>query len=419
MARTLATLAVIIGFFIYIMAANIYVSETYFRGRSAGPAVPFTQQIQQITQTITQYMQIAVIAVLVLVTVNIVLKSRKILGVIPFKDVQRHLLLLGPTGAGKTTIAKDIIRRAVGKGVKITVLDWKGEYVDYIRGATVIRKTNLWDIGGRNSAEKALIAIEIIREVTRDIAEISSVSSTLLLRELVKLYSEKGTPTTKDVVDRVDRFMQTALTERRLAEANMAAAILRRLYWLQIDEETRTDQNIHGSPDVVVYDLSSTSSNYLKTLYSLAILSRKYYEALRRGPVDRLDEVIVSEECQNYVRGRRFDDPPSIGERIVNELRSYGVGVLLITPDPVQIPWHVTRDVGALIAIGSQSLPEFIEQMRHRYGRRGWETIGKTNSTYIFHRGRLTTIHFKPRKQRPITLKMVEAPIGVWQPLGR
>jgi GTPase SAR1 family protein len=333
------------------------------------------------------------------------------LEIIPLKDVQRHLLLLGPTGSGKTTIAKDVIRRAVGKGVKVTILDWKGEYVDYIRGATVIRKTNLWDVGGRSSAEKAVIALEMLREVTRDIADVSSASATLLLKELARLYSEKGTPTTKDVVDRVDRFMQNALTERRLAEANMAAAILRRLYWLQIDEE-RTDENIHGSPDVVVYDLSSTGSNYLKTLYSLAILSRKYYEALRRGPMDRLAEVIVSEECQNYVRGRRFDDPPSIGERIVNELRSYGVGVLLITPDPVQIPWHIARDVGALIAIGSQALPDFIEQMRHRYSRRGWETLGKTNSTYIFHRGKLTTIHFKPRQQKPITLKVAEAPIG-------
>jgi hypothetical protein len=411
MARTVGTLAVIVGFLIYVYAANVYVAQTYFKGKSAGPAASIQETIKNVTQTITRYMQVAVVIVIAVIAVRMVIRATRILGVIPFKDVQRHLLLLGPTGAGKTTIAKDVIRRAVGKGVKVTILDWKGEYVDYIRGATVIRKTNLWDVGGRGSAEKAVIAVEMLREVTRDIADVSSASATLLLKELAKLYSEKGTPTTKDVVDRVDRFMQNALSERRLAEANMAAAILRRLYWLQIDEE-RTDENIHGSPDVVVYDLSSTGSNYLKTLYSLAILSRKYYEALRRGPVDRLDEVIVSEECQNYARGRRFDDPPSIGERMVNELRSYGVGVLLITPDPVQIPWHMAKDVGALIAIGSQSLPDFIEQMRHRYGRRGWETIGKTNSTYIYHRGKLTTIHFKPRPQKPITLKMVEAPIG-------
>jgi hypothetical protein len=287
----------------------------------------------------------------------------------------------------------------------------RGEYVSHVKGATIIHKINLWDVGGRNPAEKAVVAIELLREVTRDIADVSSASATLLLKELAKLYREQGTPTTKDVVDRVDRFMQTALTERRLAEANMAAAILRRLYWLQIDEE-RPDENVYGNPAVTIYDLSSTGSNYLKTLYSLAILSKKYYEALRSGPMDRLDEVIVSEECQNYVRGRKYNEPPSIGERIVNELRSYGVGVLLITPDPVQIPWHMARDVGALIAIGSQSLPDFIEQMRHRYGRRRWETLGKTNSTYIFHRGKLTTIHFKPRQQKPITLKVAEAPIG-------
>jgi heme/copper-type cytochrome/quinol oxidase subunit 2 len=408
-ARTIGTLIVIIGFFVYVYAANVYVAQTYFgKGKAAGPAVP---NMLEITKTITQIVQVAVIIVIAVVVINATIRSRRLLGRIPFKDIQKHLLLLGPTGAGKTTIAKKVIAMAVSRRVKVTILDWKGEYVDYVRGATVIRKTNLWDVGGRSSAEKAVIAVEMLREVTRDIADVSSASATLLLKELARLYREKGTPTTKDVVDRVDRFMQTALTERRLAEANMAAAILRRLYWLQIDEE-RADENIHGSPDVVVYDLSSTGSNYLKTLYSLAILSRKYYEALRRGPVDRLDEVIVSEECQNYVRGRRFDDPPSIGERIVNELRSYGVGVLLITPDPLQIPWHMARDVGALIAIGSQSLPDFIEHMRHRYSRRGWETIGKTNSTYIYHRGKLTTIHFKPRPIKPITLKMVEAPIG-------
>ena len=408
-ARTIGTLIVIIGFFVYVYAANVYAAQTYFgKGKAAGPAVP---NMLEITKTITQIVQVAVIIVIAVVVINATIRSRRLLGTIPFKDIQRHLLLLGPTGAGKTTIAKKVIAMAVSRRVKVTILDWKGEYVDYVRGATVIRKTNLWDVGGRSSAEKAVIAVEMLREVTRDIADVSSASATLLLKELARLYSEKGTPTTKDVVDRVDRFMQTALTERRLAEANMAAAILRRLYWLQIDEE-RTDQNIHGSPDVVVYDLSSTGSNYLKTLYSLAILSRKYYEALRRGPMDRLAEVIVSEECQNYVRGRRFDDPPSIGERIVNELRSYGVGVLLITPDPVQIPWHIARDVGGLVAIGSQSLPDFIEQMRHRYGRRGWETLGKTNSTYVLYRGKLTTVRFKPRRQKPITLKMVEAPIG-------
>jgi hypothetical protein len=363
---TLVLVTVLIGYTLiaaYNVQQQLIAHGIIKKTETQKPLANVLEGIQRTASIAGPALAIATITAVAMLTV---IRSRRILGIIPFKDVQRHLLLLGPTGAGKTTIAKKVIEMAVRRNVKVTILDWKGEYVDYVRGATVIRKTNLWDVGGRSSAEKAVIAVEMLREVTRDIADVSSASATLLLKELARLYREKGIPSTKDVVDRVDRFMQTALSERRLAEANMAAAILRRLYWLQIDEE-RADENIHGSPDVVVYDLSSTGSNYLKTLYSLAILSRKYYEALRRGPVDRLAEVIVSEECQNYVRGRRFDDPPSIGERIVNELRSYGVGVLLITPDPIQIPWHMARDVGALIAIGSQSLPDFIEQMRHRY----------------------------------------------------
>jgi heme/copper-type cytochrome/quinol oxidase subunit 2 len=194
-ARTIGTLIVIIGFFVYVYAANVYAAQTYFgKGKAAGPAVP---NMLEITKTITQIVQVAVIIVIAVVVINATIRSRRLLGTIPFKDIQRHLLLLGPTGAGKTTIAKKVIAMAVSRRVKVTILDWKGEYVDYVRGATVIRKTNLWDVGGRSSAEKAVIAVEMLREVTRDIADVSSASATLLLKELARLYREKGTPTTK------------------------------------------------------------------------------------------------------------------------------------------------------------------------------------------------------------------------------
>jgi polynucleotide 5'-kinase involved in rRNA processing len=126
MARTIGTLMVIIGFFIYIYAANVYVAQTYFnRGRSAGTAVPIQETIKNVTQTITQYIQVATVIVIAAIAVNIAIKSRRILGIIPFKDVQRHLLLLGPTGSGKTTIAKKVIDMAVRRGIKVTILDWK------------------------------------------------------------------------------------------------------------------------------------------------------------------------------------------------------------------------------------------------------------------------------------------------------
>jgi hypothetical protein len=50
--------------------------------------------------------------------------------------------------------------------------------------------------------------------------------------------------------------------------------------------------------------------------------------------------------------------------------------------------------------------------MRYRYTRRGMMTVGKTNSTFIYHRSKLTTVRFKPRPLKPIRLKAVEVPIG-------
>jgi hypothetical protein len=127
--RTMGMLMVIFGFLIYVYAANVYVAQTYFgKGKSAGPAVPITQQI---AQTITQYMQIATMIVIAAIAVNIAIKSRRILGIIPFKDVQRHLLLLGPTGSGKTTIAKKVIDMAVKRGIKVTILDWKSGFTGF------------------------------------------------------------------------------------------------------------------------------------------------------------------------------------------------------------------------------------------------------------------------------------------------
>jgi hypothetical protein len=227
--------------------------------------------------------------------------------------------------------------------------------VNYVRGATIVRKINVWDVGGRSPAERAVIAVELLREVTRDIADISSASAALLLKELVKLY-EKRTPTTKDVIERIEAFLHAAMADRRLAEANMAAALLRRLYWLQIDEE-RPDESVYRDNAVTIYDLSATGSNYLKTLYSLTILTKKYYEALRNGTTDELVEIIIAEECQNYVRLRRFDDPPSIGERVVYELRGFGIGVVLVCPDPELLPPSIPKDVAAIVSMSADTIP--------------------------------------------------------------
>ncbi|MDJ0272250.1 MAG: hypothetical protein NYU05_01450 [Aigarchaeota archaeon] len=266
----------------------------------------------------------------------------------------------------------------------------------------MIRKTNIWDMGGRTARERAALATEMLREITRDIADVSSASSALLLRELIKLY-DRGVPKTMDVVGRLEEFFRNAMAERRLAEANMAAALLRRLMWLVIDEE-RSAVNLRGSEQVVVYDLSQLSSSYLKTMYALAVLTKTYYEAMGNGLTNRLRILLVAEECQNYIRGRRFDEPATIGERLVNEMRSFGVGVLMVSPDPVQIPWHMASDVAAVIAIGLQALPDSIRDVFRIYDVRQARRMMTGKKAYIYYNGRIKTT--RPPKKPPMTLDL-------------
>ena len=406
-------LAFVIGGAMYTMSQ---LQERLVEGgvltRSSSPLQGFRESVEGAVRTFTYYATIGIVGLVVVavavLTVKGFIASRRLLGIIPFRDLQRHLLILGPTGSGKTNTAKKAVAMAVSKGVKAVILDWKGEYVGFVENATIVRKINPWDVGGRSPKERAVLAVEILREVTRDIADVSSASAALLLRELVRLY-ERDVPKTSDVISSLERFYMSAMQERRLAEANMAAALLRRLTWLQIDEE-RSAENTIRSGQVVVYDLSQLGSAYLKTIYSLAILSKTYYDALSQGPMHGLRQLLIAEECQNYVRGRGPDEPPSIGERTVNELRSYGVGVVMISPDPTQIPWHLARDVSAVVAIGVQAMPDFFREVFRAYDYTRLRKIIHGEKTYVYRRGRIQLARAPKRPPKQIRLAYTPPP---------
>jgi len=67
----------------------------------------------------------------------------------------------------------------------VVVVDWKGEYAVRIAGATIIRKIqNIWDVPGSTPRERALIAVELIREMARDVVEVTPPSSCSSSRSL-------------------------------------------------------------------------------------------------------------------------------------------------------------------------------------------------------------------------------------------
>jgi energy-coupling factor transporter ATP-binding protein EcfA2 len=321
------------------------------------------------TSLITTVLSIGLLGLLIATTLLALAKSRQLFGLVPLSELTRHIVVLGPTGTGKTTITKMIIEKVTkvmkSRSPSIIILDWKGEYRHFIPSATVVRKVpNIWDVAGDSPREKALVMVELLREMSKDVVEITPASSLLLLRVLEEEYG-KGVPTTQKIIDILERSAAIAQREGKFAESNMYMALIRRLYVVLIDEE-RQAENVAGDPRVVIYDLGSLPSVYIKTLYCDYIISKIYRETMKSGKSDELKMLLVAEEAQNYIHQRRASELPSMAERLIYEIRGFGVGVVLVCPDSELLPAPVLKDVGAVVAMGPDSLPRFVLE-RHLF----------------------------------------------------
>ncbi|RLF22306.1 MAG: hypothetical protein DRJ68_01720 [Thermoprotei archaeon] len=207
----------------------------------------------------------------------------------------KHVVIFGITGSGKTNTARVIAKSF--KGSKL-IIDWNGEYlIGRVARASDITIANLSML---EFCEALATALQLSQPQYSMLLEVAKTSKSL-----------------KEIIEKLRRYPVESDSRREIRNA-----LLRRLEplsYLDLFSGSR------GLEDFDTLDLSGLTYD-AKRLVTNVVLRLMYEKPVK--------DLIVLEEAQNLLTPRRLDQPPSSCELILDEIRKYGVRVVVIAQIP-------------------------------------------------------------------------------------
>jgi hypothetical protein len=247
-------------------------------------------------------------------------KIKLSLGSLPFPRLvidQGHMLVVGPTGSGKTNTVKVVLEELEKNEVPSLVLDFHGEYDE------LPRVTPGEDLSFNMLATQE---IEFIVDILSSVFQVSEPQWYILLKAL-----KRGKPPYR-LVDVISLLEEEAVRDWR--EYEIKSALLRRLTILN---EGILGKTLNGDnppsflfEKTVAVDLSRLPVRY-RGLLSLIILKHLYDYVTSKTRPGRIMHATVIEEAWNILTYRARWEQPTIGERLFLELRKYGELVIAVS----------------------------------------------------------------------------------------
>lgn len=276
------------------------------------------------------------------------------------EDLFKHVVVLGETGSGKSSFVAKLLSELEPTGIHFLVFDWHGEYSALLKeGSTLVIAPDQdlgFDIFDYPRSVDPFVHIDILMDIFTDSFDLSVSQQFVLRSALRRVFTEKGhgmsdspKPVTMDDVIRAVGDLRTYSGW----EQESKLAVLRRISKLAdtgLSRMLNASQKI-GFSDLlkenIIVDLGQVSDNYSKIFVVEAILKLLYDYKVSR----RLSEphVIVAEEARNIVPYRRAEEPPSIMERLVEEMRKFGEGMVMVNQLPSTLSQEVLTAAGTVV----------------------------------------------------------------------
>lgn len=272
------------------------------------------------------------------------------------EDLRRHVAILGMTGSGKSTTGAAIVRQAAALGLPLLVLDWHNEYAEVVAraGGSVLSPgkddftINPFEVG---TSSEPVEHMAMISDIFSDVYRFTHPQAFMFRNALQKRLSESA----DDEVLRVSSLVKTieAYPLRSAYDNETKVALLRRLVPLTQGQSGRALDGPSTIPvedllgKVVCMELGHLRDIQTRTVFAEILLKMVYEQRVKSK--EGLEHLTVVEEARNIAPARRPEDPPSIGERMISELRKFGEAMLFVAQFPSQIASEVVKNSGTRV----------------------------------------------------------------------
>jgi len=225
---------------IIVAILSIALLMLWFYNLSSFPLINKNQKIQSIQQYLIntansmKNMMLFIIPIIAMgfILYKTYLYKTTLFDVIPFDRLNRHLIILGATGTGKTTMAKRIIKKLMKRmKMPIYIIDVHGEYSD-------LSTNSFFEKFKKNNEKEKIEVIKFDEKVSfnifdpwtipikkyivflvntlKDILELSEPQTYILLKSLEEEYQERGyfekrtelpiPPNIHDIIERIQKL---------------------------------------------------------------------------------------------------------------------------------------------------------------------------------------------------------------------
>ncbi|MDA4114386.1 MAG: ATP-binding protein [Thaumarchaeota archaeon] len=271
-------------------------------------------------------------------------------------DLRRHTAILGMTGAGKSTSASVIVRQVAGMGLPLMILDWHNEHADLVRsigGQIFSPGKDQFTINplDMTSSTDPIEHIAMTTDIFSDIYHFTHPQAYMFRNALQRCLgeaSEREVPTISSLVKIIEGYPL-----RSAYDNETKVALLRRLVPLTEGQVGRAlnGPSSHSVDElldkVLAIELGQIRDIQTRSVFVDILLKIIYeYRVSKRG---KMEHLIVVEEARNIAPARREEDPPSVGERMISELRKFGEAIVFVAQFPTQVAAEVIKNSGVRI----------------------------------------------------------------------